>query len=159
MKEIPLSQGKVALVDDEDYELVSQYRWAADRRRKSWYARTKINRKPVYMHRLILGCVKGEQVDHANVDGLDNRRRNIRKCSHGDNQHNQHLKKSNKSGYKGVFFIAKSGKYLAFIRYNHRRYHLGYFAKAEDAAAAYDVAARQLRGEFARPNSEVSHAP
>ncbi len=149
---------KIALVDDEDYAELSKYRWQAEPRHKVWYARAYINRKRVYMHRFILGLQSGEQADHANLNGLDNRRSNIRKCCHGDNQHNQGLKKSNTSGYKGVHYRKDQGKFVAFIRYAGKRQHLGSFSNIDDAVVAYNRAALVLRGIFARPNAMVPNA-
>lgn len=152
MKEIPLTQGLVALVDDDDYEWLMRRRWHANRNRPTakFYAQSVINKKNTIMHRLILGARKGEQVDHINGDGLDNRRTNLRICNGSQNQHNRKLQINNKSGYKGVYFNKR--KWTARIVVNNKKIYLGRFTDPTEAARAYDEAAKKLHGEFARTN-------
>ena len=109
MIKIPLTQNQVALIDDEDFELVSQYTWYAgwDSHTKSYYACTKIKKETgghtlLQMHRLIMNAQKGEQVDHINHNTLDNRKSELRICNASENQHNQGKYSNNTSGYKGV---------------------------------------------------------
>ena len=156
MIEIPLTQGQLALIDDEDFELVNKYNWIAhwDRRTKSFYATTRIGkqegcRKFLRMHRLIMNAKKGQQVDHIHHLTLDNRKSQLRLCSHGQNQHNRSIQLNNTSGFKGVSYDATKHKWRAFIGVNGKNRHLGYFIALEMAHTAYCRAALELYGEFA----------
>lgn len=159
MKEIPLTQGKVALVDDADAAIVAPYKWYASRHRGTFYARTdtggRLVRRRLAMHRVILGLGAGDgrEVDHINGNGLDNRRANLRICTHAENLRNRGPQRNNRSGYKGVS-LHPDGKWTAHISINGSRNvrYLGLFSTPEDAARAYDAAARDLFGEYARLN-------
>ena len=155
MIEIPLTQGQVALIDDEDFELVSQYKWYAhwDPHTKSFYARTNIRksdgtRTMLRMHRLITDAKKGEEVDHINHDTIDNQKENLRICTRSENGCNRGAQENNTSGYKGVSLDKSSGKWRAAIKLNGKRIYLGYFATKEEAYEAYCNAALELHGEF-----------
>lgn len=157
MIEIPLTQGQVALIDDEDYKLVSQYKWHArwDKHTKSYYAATNVKkedggRTTLKMHRLIMNAEKGKQVDHINHNTLDNRKENLRLCTNSQNQHNQGKRINNTSGLKGISWYKRDEKWRARIELNGRAIHLGYFATKEDAYEAYCKAALELHGEFAK---------
>jgi len=160
MKIIELTQGKNTLVDDADYEWLNQWKWCyhdgyANRQdRPNGPGTPQVNIK---MHRLIMGCTKGDgiKVDHKNGDTTNNQRYNLRKSTMVQNIQNQKRRSTNKSGYKGVRYTTfKSGRgaWRACITVNNHRYHLGYFHSAEIAARVYDEAARNLMGEFARLN-------
>ena len=157
MIEIPLTQGQVALIDDEDYDLVSQYKWCAswNKRTKSYYAKTNIRKADgtwtmLQMHRLIMNAQKDEQVDHINHDTVDNRKSELRLCTHSQNSHNQGRNSKNTSGYKGVHWYKRDKKWQAQIKLNGKKIHLGYFSTPEEAHAAYCKAALELHGEFAK---------
>lgn len=161
MKEIPLSQGKVALVDDCDYDYLMQWKWYATKGEVTWYAKRSVHNKltqkkdTVCMHRLILGVENPKlYVDHKDHDGLNNTRSNIRVCT--PSQNNLNRKKSvGRSKYKGVFFVpidTRIKKWRASIDVNGRRFRLGAFKTEEDAARAYDAKAVELQGEFAYLN-------
>lgn len=158
MKEIPLTQGKVALIDDEDFELVSQYTWCAHKGRISYYALTniRINKRNVTlpMHRLILGLKYGDprQVDHQNHDTLNNQKHNIRICNHSQNQANRIAQKNGTSKFKGVYWYKRTKRWMARIWISGSTRFLGYFINEHDAALAYDVAAKKYFGEFAYLN-------
>ena len=149
-KAIPISRGMTALIDDEDYEAVSKHKWNAVKFRNVFYAITSAEGKPLLLHRLITQAPKGAQVDHANGDGLDNRRENLRICTHADNMRNRRMQKNNKTGYRGV--TVKGKKYRACLSLNNKTIHIGVFADPKDAAKAYDEKAQELYGEFARTN-------
>ena len=101
------------------------------------------------MHRLISQPADGEFVDHIDGDGLNNRRANLRNCTHAQNMANTAVTRRNKLGLKGAF-ASKSGKaFRAVIRVSGQRMHLGYYATPEEAAAAYRGAAKVIYGEFA----------
>lgn len=153
---IPLTQGKFAIVDDEDYEWLNQYKWYALKSRNTFYAqrRTGKPRQTVLMHRQILGVPSSLQTDHQNSNGLDNRKRNIRACTHNENQHNQQIQKRNLK-YKGVSWFKPSKKWRARIVHNNQQIYLGLFVNKTKAAKAYDEKARELFGEFAYTNFSI----
>jgi hypothetical protein len=154
MKEIPLSRGLVAYVDDEDYDLVSAFKWHAH---IDGYAvrntpRDGGGRTLILMHRAILGLESGRGVfvDHVNMNRADNRRCNLRPCNRSDNGANRHMLKNNTSGYKGVSWHKHSGKYIAKIRKNGVVKSLGYFHDPLAASHAYLAAASEIHGAFSR---------
>jgi hypothetical protein len=155
VREIGLSQGFVALVDEEDFVRVSEHGWYAARTRHYVYAvrREKVNGvyKTTSMHRFILGALPGEYIDHINHDTLDNRRSNLRRCLPSENMFNK-VSTVGVSKYKGVVWDKQRGKWLARIGKEYKQYCLGYFVVEEDAARAYNERAKELFGEFAHPN-------
>jgi hypothetical protein len=164
MKTIELSQGKVAIVDDQDYEWLSQWKWYYCKGyavRKA--PREKKRERVIQMHREILKTPVGMETDHINHNTIDNRRENLRACSHTQNQGNSKIRIDNTSGFKGVSFSKLSKKWCSTIRYGKFRKNLGLYDRPEDAAIAYDRAAKEYFGEFARlnfaiPKEEASHA-
>lgn len=160
MKEIPLSRGLVALVDDGDYERVVQVgSWYADPNRRTFYARHNYwtperKCKALKMHRFITGW---DYVDHINGDGLDNRRANLRPVTSAQNAQNRRRRSDNTSGFKGVSPGRGRGKWEATVYSAGQRHHLGTFLRPEDAARAYDSAAAELFGQFARLNFPKEH--
>lgn len=160
-KEIPLTQGKVAIVDDCDYEYLSQFKWFAHKNKFTWYAQRNSpyvggKRHAIHMHHVVLGASEDERVDHINADGLNNTRGNLRVASYAENNRNARVRLDNTSGYKGVSWHKAHKKWKAHIRINNRLKHLGYFETAEEAALIYDMAARENYGDFARPNYEFA---
>lgn len=154
MKEIPLTRGKVAIVDDDDYAELSNYKWYYDS--KGYAARHKTrDQKRAYqsMHRQIVNAPDGMEVDHINGDRLDNRRANLRLCTRSQNQHNKGAQANNTSGFKGVQFYKRTGKWHAKIKLHGKERHLGYFATAAQAAEAYNRAAFEIHGDFAYLNA------
>ena len=146
MKEIILFRGEIALVDDEDYEYVSQFKWYAklNKRNGYKYAITNNGGKNLSMHRMILGAEDPKiPVDHINMNGLDNRTVNIRLSTPSFNAINRGKQKNNTSGYKGVFLRKeyKNPTWKAAIRVNQKLINIGTFDNPEDAARAYDSAA------------------
>ena len=155
MKEIPLTQGKVAIVDDEDFELLSKHKWYYN---IGYAVRTELcseKQKTIKMHRAIMNIPSGLEIDHINSNGLDNRRTNLRACSHTENGKNQKRNVVNVSGYKGVSWHKGANKWQAKIVTNEKSKYLGLFDSPIDAAHAYDKAAIELHGVFARLNFEV----
>jgi AP2 domain len=148
MKTIRLTRGLVTLVDNEDYARFGHLKWYAQRGFNTYYAARKDRSGYVFLHQAIMG-VRG--VDHRNGVGLDNRRENLRISSQSQNDANC-VHKNNTTGFKGVVAVPrhKTKPWKAEIKQNGKRYHLGYFATREQAAAAYRRKAVELYGEFAR---------
>lgn len=156
MRQIPLTQDQVAFVDDEDYETLTRHRWRAQYNSGagSFYAgrNTSKDKKKLYMHRVIMNAPLGVQVDHINGNTLDNRRANLRFASKSENGRNRGKQANNKSGYKGVSWGRRESKWYAYIQLNSKTKCLGYFDSILDAARAYDAAAIELHGAFAKLN-------
>jgi hypothetical protein len=152
VKQIQLTKGLVALVDDEDYERLSSFKWKAHHR----YAARNVRRNgkflTIMMHREILKAPSGMDVDHINGDRLDNRRSNLRLATRSQNTRNRKGNKNSISGYKGVGWHARCRKWQAAIKTDDKQLYLGLFDAPEDAARAYDAAARNLHGPFAKVN-------
>lgn len=108
MKEIPLTKGKIALVDDTDYDWLIQWKWHAWTAKGKWFAisQEKEGHK-MKMHRLIMNAPDGLQVDHRNHNGLDNRRENLRICTNTENSRNRRIRRDNTTGFKGVHWLRR----------------------------------------------------
>ena len=150
MKEIALTKGKTAFVDDEDYERVSQYKWSASVAGGGCFrARCYILGVHVYLSHFIVGKPEIGVVDHRDRNALNNTRANLRFCTYSENGANAKIRKS-KTGYKGVWTHRQ--KWRAAIRQNGKYFYLGSFETPKQAALAYDAAARERFGEFALTN-------
>jgi len=157
MSEIPLTQGKVALVDEQDYERVVAMKWHAALGRGGWYAVHGIRHQGrtalLRMHRFVLNCQSGQEVDHINHDGLDNRRCNLRLCTRSQNVANSRKTKNNTSSrFKGVYWDTYYKRWRAQIGHNGQKHYLGSFDSEENAARTYNTKALELFGEFALLN-------
>ena len=155
MKEIKLTQGKFALVDDEDYDFLMQWKWHARKLGKRYYAgrqEKSINRrrKLVHMHRLIMHTPEGMEVDHQDHNGLNNQKYNLRNCTHKNNSKNR--TSYGKSNYLGVYWYKKYNCWNASLRINGETKNQGYFKTEEEAALAYNEAALKFHGNFANLN-------
>lgn len=154
---IPLTRGLVAIVDAKDFDLVSQFKWHAHRARNTWYARTDIQnrgeRRRIYMHALLTGKAG---VDHADRDGLNNARANLRPCTQSQNSANTAKTACTSSSFKGVTWDRARGQWSASVHHRGRRISLGRTRDEELAAARYDIAARALFGDFAVSNLGVT---
>jgi hypothetical protein len=152
VKEIPLTQGRVAIVDDADYEMLSRFKWLYGDRYAVRRARCGVRWVTVLMHREIMQPLDGMQVDHINGDKLDNRRCNLRIVTSSQNKCNCGVQANNTSGFKGVSLSKPTGKWVANIKKHGKLHFLGYFPTAIEAARAYNRAAQEMHGEFARLN-------
>ena len=160
MREIELTRGQRAIVDDADFDWLNQWKWTADTDGYNWYAYRVVRKNSknlkIRMHRLILGLGRGDrrQIDHINHNGLDNRRCNIRICSCQQNQQNQKNQINVTSKFKGVSKCKQRNKYKwrTCIVINGKQKTIGRFEMEEVAALAYDIAATREFGEFANCN-------
>jgi HNH endonuclease len=154
MKEITLTRGKIAFVDDWNYEWLNQFKWCVRRNRKNgqWYALRQVSggRKKQLMHRVLLGDPVGMQIDHRDGNGLNNTESNLRIATPTQNQCNRGKTKANTSGFKGVTKF--KGKWKAQIQVNKKLLYLGLFDTAVEAAAVWNWAAKKFHGEFAFQN-------
>lgn len=160
MKKIFLTQGKFALVDDEDFNWLNQWKWHyhIDGYAVRNYARISPRQGLFLMHRVIVNCPTDKQIDHIDGDGLNNQKFNLRICVQSQNKKNRRTPSNNTTGYKGVWIDKRRGYIWAGINANGKRLHLGTFSDLISAAEAYDGAARKHYGEFARlnfPNGKI----
>jgi len=158
MKLLKLTKGKQTLIDDCDYEQVSKFKWRVLHRKYSKNYYVVRNHGGIILHREILGLTKGDgkEVDHINHNGLDNRRINLRVCTHKENEHNQYTQNRLKSSkFKGVDWHKNTQKFRARIKFNSKKIHLGFFFSEIEAAKAYDEAAVKYFGEFAYLNFQT----
>lgn len=156
MKYIPLTRGKVAIVDDIDYPELSKYKWQYSILKSTEYARRGVfvegKTKTIRMHRQIMGVIKGQEIDHLNRNGLDNRRENLRICTRAENVRNVRKRKDSPNEYKGTHFVEWKQQWLARIQIKGRRIAQGYFKTELEAAKAYDKLAKKHHGVFASLN-------
>lgn len=154
MKEIKLTQGLVALVDDEDFEYLNQWKWHAHREVNNIYAfRTPKYNEVIRMHRVVLNVTdKNIEVDHRDRNGLNNQKYNLRKATHAQNGANRRPSKNSTSKYLGVYWSRERNRWCASISKNYKTYLIGRFITEEEAALAYNKKAIELHGEFANLN-------
>lgn len=143
MKKIKLTQEKFAIVDDNDFEVLNQFKWYARASRKTFYATRNSNPRKlklpqIQMHRIILGKIPlGKEVDHIDGDGLNNQRKNLRLVTISENAMNKGQYSNNKSGYKGVCWNKREKKWSATAKLpNKKQKNLGDFKNIEDAIKA-----------------------
>jgi len=166
-RKIRLTEGKFALVDPQDFYWLNNFDWFTKKSFNTFYAARLDNDcakwgKTVTMHRQIMGFPEGLVVDHRNLDGLDNRRSNLRLATHSQNRCNANLNKAAcSSKYRGVHWAKKAKRWRAHLESQGKRIELGHFDNEIDAAKAYDKAAKKYHGEFARlnfPENYQSHS-
>lgn len=165
MKKIKLtgkySNGRFALVDDEDYELLKKWKWGCSSGgyayRKEQISRDFLKKKSKYknilLHRFILNPSREQDIDHRNLNPLDNRKANLRICTRSQNFWNKKIGKTNTSGFKGVSPSSNRKLWRVKICKNKKQIHIGYFKDILKAARAYNLAAKKYFGEFARLNN------
>lgn len=159
MKKILLTQGQFAIVDDEDFDELSKFKWFADYAKgiKTFYAGRNVplgsyKQGKLKMHRVILKAKTGQIVDHINHDTLDNRKQNLRITTKLGNNQNAKKRKDNSSGYKGVTWYEPNQKFVAKIRVMGKLIHLGYHTSPVVLAQKYNRAAQIYHKEFALLN-------
>jgi hypothetical protein len=152
MKLIPLTQGKFAQVDNEDFEWLNRWDWYLSTCDGKYYAERKNGIENVRMHREIMGCMKGDKkiIDHIDRNGLNNQRDNLRLCTSAQNQFNK--TPSGISKYLGVCWNKQYKKWKAQIRFDKKLINIGHYENEIDAAIAYNAKAKELHGEFANLN-------
>lgn len=164
MKRIDVSTrtypGVFAMVDDADFEMLNQWKWSAEKRNGTFYAIRSVHRSDgkkttMRMHRQLVG--NGVEVDHADGNGLNNQRVNLRPCSVAENQQNRKRVRGT-SQYKGVMWDRLHNCWKAKIIVNGERINLGSFKTEEDAALKYDAAAKEHFGEFSSLNFPFGEA-
>jgi len=145
-----------AMVDDEDFDFLNQWKWHPKVKRKEIYVARNENKKTILLHGKIMPHGKGLHVDHRNRNGLDNRKENLRVCTSSENQANAIKPSDAKGRFKGVYFASAKGLYISRITFKGALLQLGAFKNEIDAAMAYNKKAIDLFGEFARIN-EILH--
>ena len=146
---LPLTKGRFAIVDAEDYPLLNKYKWYASKNGNTYYAVRMHKDKRLRMHRYILDAPNNLLVDHINHNGLDNRKANLRLCTTQQNSHNQRPQKAGTSRYKGVSWNKRMKRWRVSINLNKKCIYLGHFKNEIDAARAYDKKAKVLFKDFA----------
>ena len=152
MKEIALTQGRTALVDDDDYEWLSQWRWYFNSNGPGYASRWDKSRRSVLMHRVIMNAEKGVVIGHRNGNTLDNRRVNLYRATRSTLGSQQRPQTGGHSRYKGVTWDRSNQRWRAQIKVQGKPKHLGYFTDEAAAAQAYDEAAARLFGPVAVTN-------
>lgn len=150
---VPLTKGYEAVIDAADVPLVGAWSWCASVEACTVYAMRKgpaPDYRTIRLHRYILGAAPGEDVDHQDRNGLNNRRGNLRFASASENARNRAVSRANTSSFKGVSFNVRDKVWQAHIKLDGRKKHLGCFSRPSDAAAAYAKASAALHGEFGR---------
>ena len=149
-----MTQGKYALVDNENYSFLNQWKWYAHLEHGNWYAIRNYGlrpfRKRIRMQQVVLDT--NNLVDHIDGNGLNNQSRNLRLATNAQNLYNKDINKNNSTGYKGVHFNKIANKFQAGITIDGKKVYLGLFENVIDAAKKYDEKAVEFFGEFAKTN-------
>ncbi len=153
-RKIPLTQGKFAIVDPEDFEMLNKFKWLSHKCGRAYYAFRHVNvpnkQTIVLMHRQLISSPPDKSVDHINHNGLDNRKTNLRIVSRMQNQWNMRKRQTKStSRYKGVHFLKRDKKWCAKMWHNGKHISIGSFGDEESAARAYDAKAKELCGQYA----------
>ena len=160
MKQIPLTQGKFALVDDADFDWLNQWKWHFSHGyavRREWIVKGR--GITVWMHKQILEPARGMITDHRDTNKLNNQRYNLREATKSQNGMNRLSSRGSSSRFKGVSWYENRGKWVSQIMVNGKNKNLGHHLSEIDAAEAHNKAALEYQGEFARLNDLTSHSP
>lgn len=159
MKTIPLTMGYIAFVDDDDFEYLNRFKWCVNKNNGRFYAYRRIDKHHMkYMHRSIMNARDGDVVDHADGNGLNNSRANLRLTNQSKNMANSNKSHSNNSGFKGVTCSSlekRKKPWRAQICVNYQTIFLGRYKNKEEAAEEYDRAAKKFFGEYAKINKSM----
>ena len=146
---ILLTQGKAAIIDVVDYDLIRSIKWCAVKNGNNWYAK----HKTIYLHRFLLNPKSNEECDHINGDGLDNRRCNLRIVTSAQNSMNSQKRPGyTSSRFKGVSWDKANNRWRADICVDYKKMYLGLFSDEVEAVKAYNVTASEYFGEYAKLN-------
>lgn len=154
MRLIPLTQGKFAKVSDQDFGRISKFKWHARRTPRTFYAARQVRlnngrQRARPMHRDILKANDNVEIDHRDHDGLNNQRRNLRRCAPSENTYHYQKPVTNTSGFVGVWWNAAAKKWQAAVSYRGKNRHVGLFKNQRQAAEARDKMAKSFRKKFA----------
>jgi hypothetical protein len=154
-KQIPLTKGKFAIIDDSDFERVNQFKWCAHKSKRSstWYAirhGARPQRKSILLHVFLMNPLQGMKIDHIDGNGLNSQRHNLRVVTDSQSAMNKGKHRDNTSGYKGV--CKAENKWMASLTVEYKHIYGGIFSTPEEAAHVYDKLAKKHHGEFARLN-------
>ena len=152
MKYIKLTQGKRAIIDDKDLDAISKYKWHFSNGYAKRSALVNGKKKILRMHHMIISFHESLMIDHINMNGLDNRRSNLRLVTKSQNMMNSGTRTNSTSGYKGVSWHIYAKKWRAYIVKNYKQINLGLFDKKLDAINAYNEGAKMYHGEYAKLN-------
>jgi len=146
MKQIKLTKGKFAIVDDDMFEYLNQWKWHYVNSGYAYHSFKELNWKHIAMHRLINNTPEGFETDHINKNKLDNRKINLRTVTTSENQHNRSISKTSTSGVKGVSWHKRDRYWQSLIRINGKRIYLGSFKNIEEANKIYQETERRYYG-------------
>jgi len=156
MKYISIMSGQKIIVDNEDFELLSKYKWHLVGEKRNYVAASLFRKgqspKNLLIHRLIMNAKSGQIVDHVNGNRFDNRKENLRFCSATQNAQNRRKAKNKTSKYKGVTWWKSQKSWTAQIMANYKIHFLGYFDTEKEAAISYNKAALKIHGDYAYLN-------
>ncbi len=157
MKKISLSQGKNAIVDDEDFDYLNQWKWYAREDYQAFYASRNLRmgngkRKTISIHNILMGKKRGKVIDHINNNGLDNRKENLRFCTNRENTWNQRKKYGQSSRFKGVSWSSLKKLWIVQITLNGKVIKLAECKNERKAGKIYDTYATKMFGKFALIN-------
>lgn len=150
MRELHLGNGIITLVDEHDFYWLNRWDWKTILAGDDYYVYRRESGKNIYMHRFILAAPPSLEVDHINLNTLDNTRNNLRLATRSENSRNKPIQKNNTSGYKGVSFSKRKNKWESRIWLNRKTIHLGFYDTPDAAYAARLAATEYYYGEFAR---------
>lgn len=150
---IPLTKNNQAVVSDFDIEILSKYKWYSVKCRSKTYAAAWINGRQIFMHRFLLGLIKGQIADHIDGDGLNNTRSNLRIADCFSNNWNRKKRPNSFSKFKGVFWYKDKQRWKPELYFRGKKIYLGSFTDELDAAKAYNKAAKKYFGNFATLNN------
>lgn len=156
MRKIKLSQGKYAIVDDEDFKQLNKHKWHyALYKKGKGYAKSNNHKgfpKLIRMHRIIMNAKKGQEVDHINGNTIDNRKSNLRIVTRSQNMMNTGLRNTNTSGYKGICFDKRYKRWCSYTWKNGKQIYLGSSKSKKQAAIIYNIGVEKYHGSYALLN-------